>query len=265
MIVLVIAGIAAPATAAVTPDETDPTAIMKAVEDRPTGDKSKGRMVMTIIDKSGRQRQRVVNSRALDFAEGTRQLMVFETPADVKGTGLLSVDYDDGNKDDDQWLYLPSLHKSTRISSGEKSGSFMGTDFSFADMTGSDPDHYTYKMLEQSVNIDGDDCWLIEATPKTQKAKDETGYLKTNVWVSKARLIPVQVKAWVIAGRKIKLIKFDEVKQVDGIWTPFKLMARTLRGTEVESTTVLQFDSLTFGNSDVTEDLFNERQLEKGL
>ena len=60
--------------------------------------------------------------------------MIFESPSDVQNTGLLSVDYD-GAKDDDQWLYLPSLHKATRISSGDKSGSFMGTDFTYSDMT----------------------------------------------------------------------------------------------------------------------------------
>ena len=74
----------------------------------------------------------------MEFDKGTRQLMMFESPADVRNTGMLSIDYKDGNKDDDQWLYLPSLNKSTRISSGDKSGSFMGTDLSYADMTRAD-------------------------------------------------------------------------------------------------------------------------------
>ena len=131
---------------AISPDSVDAKAIMDAVEKRNRGDRVLGRIVMTITDNAGRKRQRVVRSWQMDFAEGTRQLMMFESPADVKGTGMLSLDYTSGDRDDDQWLYLPSLNKSTRISSGEKSGSFMGTDLSYADMTKTDPSHYAYSV-----------------------------------------------------------------------------------------------------------------------
>ncbi len=259
--------VAAPAAAAptVSTDETDPARIMAAVEARARGDKVKGEMVITITDRSGRERERVVRTRALLFDGGTRQLMIFESPPDVKGTGLLSTDYDDGAKDDDQWLYLPSLHKSTRISSGDKSGSFMGTDFTYSDMTRADPTHYEYKMLKQTVQAAGEDCWLIESRPKTKKVKKETGYLKTHVWVSKSKLMPLQAKMWVTAGKKIKLVRFEDIKDVGGILVPHTLKARTKRGDTVESTTVLRFQKLSHGNADVAEGDFSQRALEKGL
>ena len=256
---------AVPAIAAVSPDETDPAVIMAAVEGRARGDKVKGKLVITITDKSGRQRQRVVRTRGILFDGGNKQLMVFQSPADVKGTGLLSTDYDDGAKDDDQWLYLPSLHKSTRISSGDKSGSFMGTDFTFSDMTRADPKQYDYTIIGQTVQAAGEDCWLVEAVPKTEKVKQETGYLKSHIWVSKAKLMPVQAKMWVKAGKKIKQVRFDDIKDVGGILVPHTLKARTLRGKNVESTTVLQFSELTHGNADVTDADFNQRALEAGL
>jgi hypothetical protein len=120
---------------AVAPDSTDPNAIMDGVFARETGDKLSSKMIMVIKDKSGRERKRELNVRSMNFKEGSKSFMRFSAPADVKNTGLLSVDYDDGAKDDDQWLYLPSLRKSTRIASTQKSGSFMGTDFYYADMT----------------------------------------------------------------------------------------------------------------------------------
>ena len=233
-----VAAPAAPA-ATVSPDSTDPKAIMKAVEGRIQADKTKARTVLQITDGSGRKRERVVRSWGMDFDGGQRQLMIFESPADVRNTGLLSVDYEDGNKDDDQWLYLPSLKKSTRISSGDKSGSFMGTDLSYADMTRADPSHYEYVILKQSVSVGGEDCWLIGAKPVTQRAKDETGYVKTQVWISKSKLVTLQVKAWVREGRKLKYIKFEGFKQLDGRWTAHKISARTVRGKKVESTTVI--------------------------
>ena len=250
-------------------DPKDPESIMKEVESRASGDKSKSRLVMKIIDKDGRTRERVVQSRAMEFKEGSKQIMYFESPADIRGTGMLSIDYDDGTKDDDQWLYLPSLHKSTRISSGEKSGSFMGTDLSFSDMTSADPSHYSYKMLKDSVKIDLDgspeDCWVIESRPKTEKAKKETGYVKSQVWVSKAKMMPVQIKSYIRKGKKIKYIQFKNIKKIDDLWTTHTIIARTTRGKSVESTTVLQFSEMSYNNSDVTPDLFVQSRLEQGL
>lgn len=264
-ICLLTALFALPATAQVSPDETDATKIMTAVQGRATGDKVKGKMVLTITDAAGRERKRAVDMRGMEFAEGNRQLMVFNAPADVKGTGLLSIDYDDGNKEDDQWLYLPSLGKSTRISSGNKAGSFMGTAFSYADMTEQDPSHWEYTLLKQNVNIDGEDCWLIEARPKTKKAKQETGYLKTQTIISKSKLMPLRLKAWVRAGKKIKLIAFSDIKKIGEVWVAHTLKAKVMRGKKLDLGTVIEFQDLTHGNADVTADLFSQRQLEKGL
>ena len=256
---------AQPAAATVDPNETDPAKIMQAVELREEADRTKSRVILKITDGAGRARERVVRSWGMHFDGGQRQLMLFESPSDVRGTGLLSIDYDEGNKDDDQWLYLPSLKKSTRISSGDKSGSFMGTDLTYSDMTQSDPSHYTYTVLKPSVKVAGEDCWLIQSKPITKKAKEETGYLKQNIWVSKSRLIPLQLKAWVIEGKKLKYIKFEDIKKLDGRWTAHKISARTMRGRTEQSRTVIQFTEMTSGNADVTDDLFTQRRLEQGL
>lgn len=254
------------AAGAVPADSTDAAAVMAAVEDRAEGDRISGRLTMTLIDKSGRQRQRVVRSWTRQFDGGTRQLMIFEGPADVANTGLLSIDYDAGDRDDDQWLFLPSLHKSTRISSGEKSGSFMGTDLSYADMTRADPKHYAYTMVDANATVDGEAAWLIESRPTSARAKDETGYLKSHLWISKSKLVPLQVKAWVIKGKRLKYIKFDDVKQLGEAWVPHKISARTVdKDGKPESTTVLQFSELKHDDPAVTDELFTERRLEQGL
>jgi hypothetical protein len=250
---------------ALDPNEKDPRKIAEAVENRPSGDRGTMLTTLTLEDASGRQRVRKLRQQALDFPGGTKTLMFFESPADVRNTGLLSIDYDDGHKDDDQWLYLPSQHKSTRISSADKSGSFMGTDITYADMTKKDIDDYDYSVIEQSVKVGDEDCWLIEARPRTEQEKRETGYLKTHTWISKSKLMPMQVKAWVIEGKKLKYMKFTELKQVDGIWVAGKLAVRTMRGDELESQTTMQMQEVKFNQPTVTEDQFSERRLEQGL
>ena len=128
---------------------SDPTEIMRAVQDRETGDRSSSTITLEIRDKNNSTRVRTVKSIAMDFEGGTQQIMYFMSPQDIRGTGLLSRDYD-GDRSDDQWLHLPSLHKTTRISSGERSGSFMGTDLSYADMTQPDLKDYKYCLLYTS-------------------------------------------------------------------------------------------------------------------
>lgn len=251
--------------AALPPETSDARAIADAVEARPTGDRQVARMTMTLTDASGRQRVRVLQTRALDIPGGKKNLMLFESPADVRNTGLLSIDYDDGNREDDQWLYLPSLHKSTRISSSEESGSFLGSDITYADMTRRDNSLYDFSMVEQSANVDGEDCWVIEARAKTPAEANRTGYLKSHVWVSKSKLLPIQIKSWVTAGRKLKYIKFTDVRQVNSIWVAHTMTVRTTRGSEVESTTVMKFDQLRFDDPSVQESDFTERRLEQGL
>lgn len=266
--IALIAGVALamPGTAsAISPDETNPKSIMNAVESRETGDQQTARLQITIQDKAGRERTRGLQSWMMDFEGGTKQLVLFESPADVRNAGLLSVDYDDGAKSDDQWLYLPSLSKTTRISSSDKSGSFMGTDLTYADMTKKDPDAYEYKMVQQDVTVDGERCWLIEARPLTEKEKKETGYLKTQVWVSKEKLMAVRVKAWVIAGKKMKYTKMGDIKKVEGLWVTHKMVVQTKRGGETESTSTISFSNLKLNDPSVTAELFSERKLEQGL
>lgn len=258
--------LALPALAASVPaDSTDAQAIMQAVEGRETGDKTTLTLSITITDKAGRERNRVVQVRSMEFDQGTKQLLLFEKPADLYNAGLLSIDYADGTATDDQWLYLPSLGKTTRIASADKSGSFMGTDLTYADMTKKDPAAYDYAIVEQSTMVDGEECWLIEATPKTEKEQKETGYAKSQVWVSKSKLMPLQLKALLTDGGRIKYTKFSDVRQVDGVWMAHSVVVRTVRNGEVESTSTLLTSNVTLHDDSVAESDFTEARLEQGL
>jgi hypothetical protein len=192
-------------------------------------------------------------------------LLLFESPADVRNTGVLTINYDGSDREDDQWLYLPSLKKSTRISSSGKAGAFMGSDISYADITERDSEVYEHKLLEQSTMVDGEECWLIESRPMTEKEKTETGYVKQHMWISKSKLMPLQGKAWVKKGRKLKYLKNTEFKKVDGIWVPFKMTVRTAKNGKVDSTTVLTFHDVKLKDAKVDEGEFTQRRLEQGL
>lgn len=264
-VLLVTIGSFASTANALDPNTKDPYKIVKASNAQDDGDRFISRSTWTLTDSTGRKRERVVQQWRLDFPEGTKNLLIYESPADVRNTGFLSIDYSDSKKEDDQWIYLPSLHKSTRIASSDKSDSFLGTDLTYYDMAKSNVDESTYKMIEGSVKVGNDDCWLIEATPKSAKEKKESGYIKTHLWISKQSLLPVQIKAWVEKGRKLKYIKFSGIKKVDGIWTPHKISVRTVQNKKVESETVISVMSAKYNQSSINDADFTKRRLEKGL
>ena len=250
---------------ALSPDTTDPVAIAKAVEDLPELDRMTAQMKMLIKDSSGSKRERVVRTSAMNFDDSRKQMILFVSPADVRNTGLLTVDYKASTKTDGQWLYLPALRKSTRIASSAKSGSFMGSDLSFADMTSQVIDDYSHTMIDPNAKVGGEACWKIEAVPKTKKAKDETGYLKSVMWISKEKLAPLQVKHFVRAGKKTKLMKFANYKKLGGLWFAHKIMAQTRQGNKALSTTMLSFQNVKFDDASISDSEFSQRRLERGL
>ena len=118
--------------------------IMEKVSDRDEGDRSVSEMEMILIDRKGKKRVRKLKAYGMEQDKDSLSLMFFLSPADVRNTGFLTYDYDESGKDDDQWLYLPALRKTKRIAAGDKSGSFMGSDLNYSDMTSPD---LTYTII----------------------------------------------------------------------------------------------------------------------
>ena len=237
--------------------------IMDWVDQRDDGDKAVQDMQMILIDKGGGQRKRTIHSLRMDEGEDTRSIMFFVEPADVKDTGFLTYDFDDVDRDDDQWLYLPALKKVKRIASSDKSGSFMGSDFSYADMTERNLDNYDYTLMKET-EVDGVPVWQVETIPNNEKEIDETGYTKTVSFVRKDNYVVIRSKSWVKKGNRHKYFDVKKLEQIDGIWMPTEMHMATKKGKKVLHRTVLKNSNVKF-NQDLGEDLFSTRRLEKGL
>jgi hypothetical protein len=155
-VLLVFAGIG-PLPGAFT-DDPRAREIMEKVEARDDGDNQTADMEMILIDKRGNQRVRKIATFSKDQGADELRLMFFEHPADVKDTSFLTYDYDEPDKDDDQWLYLPALRKTKRIASSDKSGSFMGSDLNYSDMTDRNLDDYDF-TLKKEMDVKGVKTW----------------------------------------------------------------------------------------------------------
>lgn len=107
-------------------------------------------------------------------------ILKFKAPRNIAGTGLLTLE--NKNTDDDQWLYLPTLKKSRRISSADQTDSFMGTDFTYEDLNPENIEDFNYQIIGTEKLTDVD-CYKIEAIPSTEKIKTKSGYNKRIIWI----------------------------------------------------------------------------------
>jgi len=236
--------------------------IMELVDARDDGDNGSRDMEMVLIDKHGNQRVRRLRAFSQDKGEDEYSILFFLSPADVKDTGFLTYDYDEPMRDDDQWLYLPALNRTKRIASSDKSGSFTGSDFSYADMTDRPLDHYQFTLMKET-EVEGLPVWQIEAVPITEHEKEETGYIKSVLFVRKDNYVVVRGVSWVKKGKRLKYFDVKKLEKIDGIWVETEMHMTTKKGKKTLHKTVLRSKNVHF-NQDLTPDLFTVRQLEKG-
>ena len=132
---------------------------------------------MILRNKRGQESERNLRISVLENeADGDKSLIVFNRPRDVKGTAMLTQSHK--VEDDDQWLYLPALKRVKRISSSNKAGSFMGSEFAYEDMTSQEIEKYTYRWLRDEPCGELT-CWVSERAPVGKNS----GYTRQVSWV----------------------------------------------------------------------------------
>ena len=238
--------------------------IMEKVNARDTGDRSITEMEMILIDKKGNKRVRKLKTFGLEKGKDSLSLMFFLSPADVRNTGFLTFDYDESGKDDDQWLFLPALRKTKRIAAGDKSGSFMGSDLNYSDMTSSDLNLYEYTLMKET-EVKGQKVWQIKAVPKTKAEAEKSGYSKSVVFIRQDNYVMIRGVRWVHKKKRNKYLDVRKLEKIDGIWVSTELHVTTKSGKKTLHKTILKQKNVHFNQDEVNEDLFSIRRLEKGL
>lgn len=241
--------------------------VVRMFDERYDGDSSIADVTMVLIDRRDRQRIRDLRLYSKDYGADTKSLSLFESPADIRGTAYLNFDWNESLRDDDSWLYLPALQRVKRLASSDTSDSFLGSDFTYADINGFEIDWYDYSFVSESEMVDGEDCWVIEIVPKPEfkeRAEEATGYSKMQSWISKEKLVQMRGQVWETRGNRVKYFTASEVEQIEGIWTVKRLQAITTRNDRQEHASVLQIDSIDY-NVDVSDDLFTTEAMQRGL
>lgn len=238
--------------------------IMQKVDDRDTGETMVSESALILIDKKKRQRVRQLKLFSKEYGDVDKSVSFFMAPADVKDTAYMSFDWDDDAKEDDSWLYLPALQKINRIAASDKSGAFMGSDFSYADIDGVEVEDFTYRLLKNSEEVNGYDCWVIESTPKNKSVIKETGYLSTTSWIRKDIFMQVKAIINVKKGKRVKYFQAKDIEQIQGIWTAKTLQMVTTKRNKLEHSSVLKISAVDY-QTQVDDKMFDNNTLQRGL
>jgi len=232
------------------------------VDQRDDGDKGTAKIEMILIDAQGQKRVRKMQKFEMDVGKDTYSTIFFTSPADVKDSAFLTYDYTSSDKDDDQWLYLPELHKTKRIVSSDKSNAFMGSDFTYADMTKRVVKDYHYRIVKES-SVNGQAVWIMEAIPKTEKTRDETGYDKSYMFVRQDNFVVVRAMHMQTDG-KIKYMDVRKLEKIEGVWVATEIGMTTKKNKVTLHQTLMRFSDIHF-NQDFDESLFTVHRIERGL
>ncbi|OGJ90970.1 MAG: hypothetical protein A2268_10030 [Candidatus Raymondbacteria bacterium RifOxyA12_full_50_37] len=224
--------------------------IMEKVDTKAEPKDVRSDMTMTLIDKNGGERKRTIRM----IRQGSeKQIMWFLEPADVRGTSFLKVEQK--GDFDDMRLYLPAFKKVRRISSSAKSESFMGSDFTYEDMTKRKIEEYDYTQLSDST-IDGKVCFAVESKVKSGI---KTDYRRIVSFIWKDEFIILYEKLY---DKRDQLLKIRTVGDFEKIKNYQIMKLIRIDNVQKNHVTILTLANITV-DGNVDPGLFHERNLQK--
>lgn len=216
---------------------------------------------LTIIGKKGQKRVRGMSmvSKLYDNGLTEKKMVKFTEPADVKGAGFLSFDYND--KADDKWIYMPALRKTRRIISSENAKSFMGSEFSYADMSLPVIKDFSYEFLPGKM-INGELCHVLNIVPKNNDIAEENGFSKKVSFISKNDFVLRKAIYYNLAGEKEKVMTVKAIIEVDTKKHKYKIKEMEMVNLLNNRKSILVIDQIK-NNPDIADEYFTIRFLEK--
>jgi len=211
-------------------------------------------MLMLLRNEHGQESVREIKIKSLEQdSDGDKSLTVFNKPRDVKGTAFLSFSHAD--RADDQWLYLPALKRVKRISSKNKSGPFMGSEFSFEDFSSFEVDKYTYKYLGDE-NGDGLEAYKVEQFP----VDENSGYTRRIVWVDKQEFLIQKVDFYDRKNSLLKTLSYLNYQQHLGQY--WRAASMQMVNHQTGKSTELKWDNYIF-QTGLKDSDFNRNSLKR--
>ena len=208
---------------------------------------------MRLISKEGKERIRDMTMLRKDTQEGGEQkyFMYFHKPADVRDMTFMVHKYP--KRDDDRWLYIPAIKMVRRIAANDKQSSFVGSDFTYEDISGRDVEEDNY-TLQKVDTLSGRECFVVQSVPKSEK---RAVWSKKISWIDKQSFIPLKEEYYDKRGELFRVFTADEVKEIQDFPT---IMKRTMQNVQSGHRTEVTFEAVKYEQG-LPDDLFSERSL----
>ena len=214
-------------------------AVARAADEYNSGFKDEtADLQMILRNRNGDESVRSLSIKVLEQeADGDKSLVVFNEPADVNGTALLTFTHKQG--DDDQWLYLPALKRVKRISSSNQSGPFMGSEFAYEDFTSQEVEKFDYTYLREDT-VDGRPVHVFERDPLHPKS----GYTRQVVWLDKEYQQPLKVEYYDRKNDLLKVFEASDYRQYqDHHWRAHRM---DMENVQTGKSTTIVWDNFVF-------------------
>ncbi len=247
---LTIPGLARPAAAQPSADEIMTRAHLAMFY---PGEDMRARVTMRLVSRDGKERLRELTMTRRDLQDGGEQryFMYFHRPPDIRDMAFLVWKYP--GKDDDRWLYIPALKVVRRIAASDKRSSFAGSDFSYEDVSGREPEEDTQKLIREE-KAGARDTYLVESAPKDPGSVDFGRKLS---WIDKVTWLPLKEEYYDRRGELARVFTAEEVKEIQGFWTVTK---RLMKNVQTGHSTEAVLADVRY-NLKLASDLFSERAL----
>lgn len=197
-------------------------------------------LTMVLSNSQGETSTRELRVQSLEVADpsqGDKSLVIFDRPRDVEGTAFLS--HTNILEADDQWLFLPALARVKRISSANKSGPFMGSEFAYEDLLSQEVEKYTYRWLRDEA-CGALQCFVIERYP----LYENSGYTRQVVWVDTEHYRPMRIDFYDRKDDLLKTLVYADYRQYLGrYWRAHELR---MENHQTGKGTVLTFTEYRF-------------------
>ncbi|MBG90187.1 MAG: outer membrane lipoprotein-sorting protein [Actinobacteria bacterium] len=239
--------------------------IMDQVDQRSVPDTMTAQIRLTLINKKNRKRVRHLMTYAKEIDQDDYQVLFFRSPADVKGTGFLTIDYNDPQRDNAQWLYLPALQKVKRIATTDQHRDFIGSDFSYADISGFELDDYQFNRLSDvTIKSKNMNTYQIEAVPNSDALIKSLGYQRVLLFVDSESLMIVRAIYYLNKRNHRKLFDVKKLEQIDGYWLATQLLMLSKEGSRTTHRSILVQDQIVL-NQAIPDHFFTTQYLKERL
>jgi len=213
----------------------------------------RAKVSMRLVNKEAKERRRGLTMLRLNAEKGGRQkyYIHFHEPADVRGTGFLIWKYPD--RDDDRWLYIPAIHLVSRIAARDRHSSFVGSDFTYEDVSGRDLGLDSHRLLREET-FDGADCYVVESVPK-----EESAFTRKVSWIGNKDFLPRKEEYYDAQKELFRVFTAEEIKDVGGVPT---IVRRRMANLKTGHFTETVFADTAYGVG-LEDQLFTERYLRR--